>query len=548
MPSFEDLGLREELLQRLEEEDLNAPTAMQEAVIPGLRRGGNLVARASSGSGRTLAYAVGVLDRFEPSDLDNEIVLRMLVIVPDGGEAERAARAMSPYANALGLPIAAPSAAWGTPVQEAGVFIGPAADLMSAVKSSTVKLDAVEAVVIDGAATIATLGDLEQVDGLLDLVPRDAQRVLISPSFPAQVEDLVDRRVKKALRYPSEPALPDRGPGAPVEGTVGYVLVGESLKLLTLAEQLRQKEAAVAPPIIFCRTDERAAELAEALSIRGFVVGPAGDLDADVAVAAGGVSLAELTDETDGDPGQTISYDVPTDARSLRARHGGDEDAVVLLEPRQLAHLHEIARQANFHARPTPLPRAVPAHAVALQTFRDDLREALQTEDLTAQLLVLAPLLEEYSAEEVAAAVTSRLRARRPQPEVSASTPDAGRTPPARPAPDRSAPAGPAPVTWARLFVGLGSRDDIGPGDLVGALAGEANIPGSRIGKIEIRDSFSIVEVQADVADKVIQAVNGTTMKGRSVRVDYDRGGPARRPPGRGGASPRRTTRKPREE
>ena len=76
------------------------------------------------------------------------------------------------------------------------------------------------------------------------------------------------------------------------------------------------------------------------------------------------------------------------------------------------------------------------------------------------------------------------------------------------------------------------------------ALAGEANIPGSRIGKIEIRDSFSIVEVQSDVADQVIRAVNGTTMKGRSLRVDYDRGGPARRPPPRGGA-PRRTSRRP---
>ena len=112
-----------------------------------------------------------------------------------------------------------------------------------------------------------------------------------------------------------------------------------------------------------------------------------------------------------------------------------------------------------------------------------------------------------------------------------------------RPAETR-APTGPAPVTWARLFVGIGSRDDVRPADLVGTLAGEAGIPGSSIGKIEIRDSFSIVEVQAHVADKVIGAVNGTTIKGRSARVDYDRGGPARRPAARPGGA-RRTSRPP---
>src|SRR5690606_35278199 len=146
--------------------------------------------------------------------------------------------------------------------------------------------------------------------------------------------------------------------------------------------------------------------------------------------------------------------------------------------------------------------------------------QAIRDEDLTAQLLVLEPLLDEFAPAEVAAALAALLRSRRPapapQPPAATAQPRATADKPAASA------AGPAPATWARLFVGVGSRDYIRPGDLVGALAGEAGIPGSRIGKIEIRDSFSIVEVQADVADHVIQAVNGTTMKGRSVRVDYD--------------------------
>ena len=95
--------------------------------------------------------------------------------------------------------------------------------------------------------------------------------------------------------------------------------------------------------------------------------------------------------------------------------------------------------------------------------------------------------------------------------------------------------AGPAPKTWVRLFVGVGEKEEIGPGDLLGAIAGEAGVEGSQVGKIEIRETFSLVEVIAGVADRVIERLNGTTIRGRSVRCDYDRGGPA----GRGGPGAR---------
>jgi ATP-dependent RNA helicase DeaD len=273
------------------------------------------------------------------------------------------------------------------------------------------------------------------------------------------------------------------------------------------------------------------------LAVRGFVVGHAGEEEADVAIATADVSRDELVAETEGQLGQTVSYDVPQDAHTLRSRHVGDPDAVVLLEPRELAHLREIARQANLSTTAAPMPGDQAAAKGELREFRDSLRRAVTEEDLTAQMLVLEPLLDEFSAVELAAAATALLRGKRPT---------GAPTGPKQPKPSRetSAPAGPAPVTWARLYVSIGSREEVRPADLVGALAGEADIPGSKIGKIEIRDSFSIVEIQADVADKVIRAVNGTTMKGRSLRVDYDRGGPARRPP-RPSGPPRRTSRRP---
>ncbi|HET7320941.1 MAG TPA: DbpA RNA binding domain-containing protein [Longimicrobiaceae bacterium] len=541
MASFDDLGLRAELLRVLEDEDLERPTALQEAVIPALRRGGNLVARASTGAGKTLAYGLGVLDALPQREAEEGAApLRMLVLVPTLEEAERVAGALFPYVQAVGLAVTVPGGAWGLPLDQAEVVVSPVADAMQAVRGSSLKLDALEAVVVDGAAAIAKLGEWERVDTLLDLIPRDAQRVVVSASFPAEVEDLIDRRVKRALRYPAEAALAEERE-QPTEGEIGFVVVPEHEKLDVLVRQLTGKEEGSLPPVIFARDDERAAELAEALSTRGYVVGSADDVEADVAVATADATREEMMEETGEETGQTLSFDVPADAATLLARHSGDAAAVVMVTPRELAHLKETARMARLRPRALPLPVERSAAAAELASFRSELRRAMREEDLGAQLLVLDPLFQEFSAPEIAAALAALVR-RPAAPSPAAEAP--AQQQPAVPAARASAEPGPAPATWARLYVGVGSRDDIRPGDLVGALAGEANIKGSQVGKIEIRDNFSIVEVESAVADRVIQMVNGTTIKGRSARVDYDRG-QTRRPTERrqnnrpGGGPPR---------
>ncbi|CAN5740341.1 DEAD/DEAH box helicase [soil metagenome] len=547
MADFKDLGLREELLSALEDEDLERPTALQEAVIPALRRGTNVVARTSAGAGKTLAYGLGVLDRLQARGDDDangeadagEVPLRLLVLTATGEVAGHVALSLFPYSQAVGLSITVAGGSWSTAASSAEVLVTTASDLMGAVRSSALKLEDVETIVIDGAATIAELGDWESVDAVLDLIPRDAQRVVFSPAFTLQVQDLVERRVKRALSYPAESVLAEeRGS---TSGSVGYVLVSEREKIDVLARQLREpRDAGDSPPVIFCRSDDRASDLAEALSIRGFVVGSSGDGDADVAIALSDATREEMEKDSDGPLGQTISFDVPADARTLTSRHAGDVDAVILVEPRELPHLKEVAGQALLACRPVPLPLDPSPATARLTAFRNEVRRSIREEDIEAQMLVLEPLLDEFSAVEVAAALASLLRNRQP-----ARAPEQAGTP--AQALTASAEAGAPPAAWSRLFVGVGSRDEIRPGDIVGAIAGESNIPGTKIGKIEIRDSFSIVEVDAGVADTVIRAVNGTTIKGRSVRVDYDRGADRARRTG-GAMPPRRTERKPPRE
>jgi len=525
MTDFRDLGLRDEMVRVLEDEDIERPTALQRAVIPVLRRGGNLVARASAGSGKTMAYSLGVLDRIEVESPtadaeDSATRVRVVVLRPTSEAAERTALALVPHAQAVGLAVAVPGGRWGTPREAAEVVVATPGTLMAEVSGSALKLDDVEAVVIDGASAIEELGELEALETLIDHLPRDAQRVLFSTSMTAALDDLVDRRVKRALRYPPEAAIPD-ATAAKLEGQIGYIVVSEAQKLDLLSRALAGREAGGTPPVLFCRTDERAALVAEALTMRGFVLGELGDEDADAVIAAAGTSRAELEEDSGEEAGQTISFDAPADEEAVTARHGGDQDAIVFIRPEELPHLRETAARARLGVRAAVLPMAgAPAKEIA--QFRDRIRSAIGEEDLGAQMLVLGPLLEEFSAAEIAAATAALLR-RRPAPQPAVAAPSSRDTVATRPSAPSAASAPPA--TWARLFIGIGSRDGIRPGDLVGAIAGEANIPGASVGRIDIRESISIVEVQADVADAVIRSLNGTTMKGRSIRVDYDRGG-----------------------
>jgi ATP-dependent RNA helicase DeaD len=535
MDSFQDTGIRQELLDMVEELDFDRPSALQGASIPLLRRGGNMVIRGSSGSGKTLAYSLAILDRLATQDAaETEVRTRAVVVRPTRGDSERAALTVQPFAGALGWSVTVAGSAWGIDAPEAEMVFGTPAALLERIASSALKLDAVEALVVDGAAALQTLGELAGLDTLLDQLPRTAQRIVVTASLTPELSDLVDRRVKKAMHFPGGAAAPEEGVAPAARGELGYVVSAEREKLEILTRLLRNARGTGSPPTLFCRTDERASDVASSLAQRGFAVGDPDDEEREVGVAASAASRAEL-----GEPTRTISFDVPLDEEQMTARHDGDDAGAILVAARELPHLREVARRSGFVLRSIPAP--LPEGEEALARFRSALRRAVDEEDLSAEILLLEPLLEEYSAVEVAAAAAALLRRRSAplaaEPEAPASRPAAA----ARTGSPATAGARASGIT--RLYFGVGSRDGVRPGDLVGAITGETKVKGAQVGRIEIRDTFSLVEVEAAVADEVIRGVNGTTVKGRAVRVDVDRGKAAtqrRVPARRTGARPPR--------
>lgn len=515
---FEALGLRPELGRVAQERGYGEPTSLQRAAIPVLRRGGNAVLHASAGAGTLAAYGLALLDRLAGRGEGEEARVRALVLVPTEEDATLCAVSLGRFGRAVGVRVAALGAGWA-PLAAEVVVAAPAA-AAAAVESSRLKLEGIEALVLDGASAIFSLGGEEAVEMVTGLIPREAQRVVVSAELTQAVEGYAERHVRRALTIPPVPVEEPEVAEAPLPRPVDYAVIPEAGKLEAVA-WLLSTQAAGRAAVVYCRSERRAGDVADALMLRGFGGGVAGELADGVLVTAAASVEA---------PGGAliVSYDVPFDAETLRARH--EEGGTVLVTPREMAHLRLIAGRA--HVAPRGRTLGGKRGESELAAYRERLRRAVGEEDLTAQLLVLAPLFEEFAAAEVAAAASALLRQR-----VVAAPREAAA--PAAPARGAAAPV-PAPApAYVRLFVGVGERDGVSARDLVGAITGEAQVQGGQIGRIEVRDTFSIVEVASEIAGRVIQALNGTTLKGRSVRVDYDRRGSAAAPRG-GGERPRR--------
>jgi len=179
-----------------------------------------------------------------------------------------------------------------------------------------------------------------------------------------------------------------------------------------------------------------------------------------------------------------------------------------------------------------------------------EVRALLEKGEYGRELLALDPLLDRYDGIEIAAAVIQLLeRERAARAEAAAAAPRASASSTAASSRERSNEA------MTRLFINVGSRDNVRPGDLVGAIANEGGITSADVGKIDVRESHSVVEVSSSVASAVIERVTGTPIRGRRavVRLDEgrreapggDRGGPRR--PREGGRPPREGSRPPRD-
>lgn len=483
---FGELGLRDELLAAVRRAGYEDPTPLQRAAIPVIRRGANAVLRGSSGAGVTAAYGLPLLERLAASGASQ--TLRALVIVPSMDRASAVARTLATLGMGTGLHVRAFAPGWRRGSTD--IIVASAEAVLRALRDSALKLDSLEVLAVEGASMVLAGEADEEIETLMVTVPASAQRVVTTAEMTKRVEHFVQAHVRKAMEIPPRPADPALvAPPAP-RGKLSYVIVQDAAKPEVLAELLGRSSDT--PAAVITRTSERAESVRAELALRGFAVSGESSEES-------GISVLGALDA----PRATIAYDVPADARVLERME--PESGVVMVEPAELPHLRTLAADTGFEL--AALARR--ARRGQVPAYRERIRRALREEDLDAQLLLLEPLFDEAPAAEVAAALSALLRTRGPAPPPEATAPDTleGKRPP----------------PFVRVFVSIGQRDGLRPADIVGAFTGEAGIKGEQIGRIEIRDTFTVVELDAGAAERVIRALNGTTMRGRSIRVDFDR-------------------------
>ncbi len=445
----------------------------------------------------SIAHFLGpALERLDPAADE----LQMLVVTPDSDVAAAVTGAVARLADARGVRAVpatnARRAARLLRARSAHVVAGAPAELLSLVQGTTLKLDTIRVVVLAWADDTLAMNAADALETLLADVPKTAARVVVASELTPPVEALIERYARRARRV--TPLAAEAGAPVPIR----YVTTSPGGRAAVMRRLLDLLDPATAA--VFVRSDESERVVGDMLAALGF----AGE---DAAVRITRTVASEGTE-------LILLFDLPATHQELREVAGPTPGSVIALsQPRQLPTLRALA--AGAAVTPLALPEAALRARGRDETLRDELRRELQSGGHARELLSLEPLLDEFDGIEIAA-VMLRLLERARAERAAAVTAVAEQT------------SGPA---MTRLFVNVGSKDNARPADLVGAFANEGGITRSQIGRVDLRETYSLVEVDSRVASDVAAKLTGSTIRGRRVQARLEQDRPPRREPDGGG-------------
>jgi ATP-dependent RNA helicase DeaD len=568
-PPFEQLGLVPALVEALSALGYEEPTPIQRAALPPLLAGKDLLGIAATGTGKTAAFALPLLQRLSREDRQ-PFSTSALVLVPTRELAMQVAEALHRYGQKLGvsvLPIYG-----GQPMGQqlrvlkrgVDVVVATPGRALDHLKRQSLLLDSVRTVVLDEADEMLDMGFAEDLEALLEATPENRQTALFSATLPPRIASIAERHLNEPVhvRIAKEKMAPGTGPRV---RQTAYI-VPRAFKAATLGRVLDVEAPTAA--IIFCRTRTEVDELTVSLNGRGWRAQAlhggmdqaqrdrvlkqfkthAVELLVATDVAARGLDIEKLS--------HVVNYDVPNAPEAYvhrigrTGRAGREGVAITLAEPREHRLLRNIEKLTGQRIEIATVPTVADLRARRLELVRASLREILVAGELDSYRSVVESLASEFDVMEVAAAGVKLLHDAQAEGQeeegeegdIPAVSPPAVRPP--RPGKDarvaarsgtREGPGAQEPRSpkrrtgpsedfdMARLFIGVGRRAGVRPADLVGAITGEAGVEGRRIGAIQIGDEYSLVEVPEPMADQIIVALRQTTLRGKKVPVRRDK-------------------------
>ncbi len=568
--TFADLGLRDHVLKALKDVGYESPSPIQAQTIPPLLEGRHVVGLAQTGTGKTAAFALPILDQLDVKQKTPQA----LVLAPTRELALQVCEAFEKYASHLkGVHVLPVYGGQGYGVQLSAlrrgvhIVVGTPGRIMDHLEKGTLDLSELRFLVLDEADEMLNMGFAEDVETILADTPDTKQVALFSATMPTTIR----RMSKKYLTDPVEITV-KRSAATAANITQRYLMVSfpQKVDALTRIFEVENFEAM----IVFVRTKQATEEVAERLRARGFSAAAIngdvaqvqrertvnqlknGKLDILVAtdVAARGLDVERIS--------HVVNFDIPTDTESYvhrigrTGRAGRKGDAISFVTPRErhlIKHIEKATRQ------PLPqmqLPTAEDVNVTRLNRFDDAITEALQRPDVATYRDVIAHYVRNHDVPEVdvAAALAVVLQGdtpllldpakdKAPRAE-SFARPDRGDRPD-RPQREHRGSGGP----MASYKIAVGKSHKVEPRQIVGALANEGGLSRSDFGKIKIGPDFSIVELPAELPSSAWASLKNTRISGKLIELSLDEGGSAGRTsygsgPQRGG----RPDRKPRHK
>ena len=549
-PLFTDLGLPETLLAALRDVGYESPSPIQAATIPPLLEGRDVLGQAQTGTGKTAAFALPALARLNAAAGKPQV----LVLAPTRELAIQVAEAFQTYAKHIPgfqiLPIYG-GQGYGPQLHAlkrgVHVVVGTPGRVIDHLERGTLDLSELRMLVLDEADEMLRMGFIDDVEAVLKKTPETRQVALFSATMPAPIK----RIAQTYLKDPVEIAIKAQTTTAASIRQRFWMVSGiNKLDALTRIMEAEPFEAM----IIFARTKLGTEELAEKLAARGFAAAAIngdveqktrertiqrlkdGQIDVLVAtdVAARGLDVDRIS--------HVLNYDIPYDTESYvhrigrTGRAGRKGEAILFVAPRERGMLGAIERATRQKIEQMNLPSVDAVNERRVAKFLDKIEGALGSSDLS----VFRDLVERYESEknvpavEIAAALAALVQGKTPlllaKPAVPERTFETRsfeareRTErPERPKrePRERTPRDPnAPDVAMKTYrIEVGYQHGAQPGHIVGAIANEADLESRFIGRIDIRDDYTLVDLPDGMPPELLEHMQNVRVASKPLRM-----------------------------
>lgn len=536
---FNELITSRALLRALDDAGYETPTPIQVQMIPEILAGKDVVGQAQTGTGKTAAFALPLLERINLKLTKPQV----LVLTPTRELAIQVAEVFQKYAGRMKgfhvLPIYGGQdyeRQFQRLKQGAQVVVGTPGRVMDHMRRQTLKLDMLSCLVLDEADEMLRMGFIDDVEWILEQAPKERQIALFSATIPQAI-----RRI--AHKYLNDPvSITIKARTTTVEATRQRFWMVSGFHKLDALTRILEAEP-FDGVLVFVRTRTATVELSEKLEARGFLSAP---LSGDIAqrqrertiehLKKGKLNILVATDVAarglDVDRiSHVINYDIPHDTETYvhrigrTGRAGRSGEAILFVAPRERRMLHTIEKATKQKIEMMELPSTEIINNQRIARFQQRITDTLAVEELGLFYQIIEQYQQEHNmpALEIAAALAKIVQGDTPllvtnQPRLNSyEYEDKPRR--KKDYSKRSNDMMKPGKGMGRYRIEVGKRHNTNPGKIVGALTNEGGLESELIGKIKIYDDYSTVDLPERMPQDILHDLKKIRVSGQKINI-----------------------------